>query len=51
MAVVLVTAIRRYVGLEADTKPTVGVPAGATFYETDTLRTFVYDGTAWQVRR
>lgn len=49
MAVVLTTRGRRFIGLSSDTKPS-GPPAGSTFYETDTLRWYVYDGAAWQLR-
>lgn len=35
----------RYIGLSSDTKPTPGIP-GATFFETDTGNTYIYDG-AW----
>lgn len=37
----------KYVGVAADTKPTTGVPAGSTFIERDTGKTFIFDGTAW----
>lgn len=47
MTVVLSTRRSEYVGLAADTKPTTGVPAGSTFYETDTGATYVYAGSAW----
>jgi len=40
-------ALPAYIGVHADTKPTTGVGAGTTFYETDTQNTYVYDGTAW----
>ena len=33
-------------GLSTDTKPTL-VPANSSFFETDTLRTYNFDGTAW----
>jgi len=47
MAVKLISTIKKYVGLAADTKPT-GVPVGSTFLEYDTRETFVtYDGTNW----
>lgn len=38
-----------YIGLSTDTKPTVNVGAGSTFYETDTKAVYIYDGSAWQV--
>jgi len=47
MTVALATGAQRYVGLSSDTKPTTGVRPGAEFYETDTLASYVYDGTAW----
>jgi len=47
MAVVLATAAQRYTGVAGDVKPTTGVPPGARFYETDTLRVFIYDGMDW----
>lgn len=47
MTVVLVTAAQRFTGLSSDTKPTAGVRPGATFYESDTLTTFIFDGSAW----
>jgi hypothetical protein len=49
MAVVLITGVRRYVGLSTDTKPTdAQTVAGAEFYETDSQALYVYDGVAWQ---
>lgn len=47
MTVIQLGAIRRYSGLSSDTKPTSRVPDGATFYETDSGRTFTFDGLAW----
>ena len=36
-------------GLSSDTKPTLTTSnAGATFYETDTKKTYTYSGTAWE---
>ena len=50
MAVNRVTQIKRYIGLNSDTKPT-GVPKGSTFYEYDTGRLYItYDGTNWVVK-
>ncbi len=41
----------RYFGLEADTMPTLAViNAGAEFYETDTFKKFIWDGTVWGER-
>lgn len=54
MTVQTLGASRRYSGLSSDLKPTNGypttstrVPAGATFYETDSGRTFFYDSDDW----
>jgi|GEM_PF-3903829 len=33
-----------YIGLGADVKPTTYVPAGFTFYETDTKIAWIFDG-------
>lgn len=44
MAIVQATE-RRYFGLSSDAKPAAAV--GALLYETDTLRTFLYTGSAW----
>ena len=49
MTVVLTAITPRYIGVSGDSKPT-SRPAGSTFYETDTGATYVYDGTAWQLR-
>ena len=50
MAVVITAAIKRYLGLSGDTKPTTDTPAGSTFYETDTQREYVYNGSTWSAR-
>ncbi len=50
MAFKLITTIRRFIGTSTDTKPTTGVPIGSTFYETDTARNYIYDGTNWEIR-
>ncbi|MBI4637687.1 MAG: hypothetical protein HY727_15220 [Candidatus Rokubacteria bacterium] len=50
MAVVLLSAIRRYLGVAADVKPTTGVPAGSEFYEADSGATYLYDGAAWALK-
>lgn len=47
MAVKLLGNFVRYIGLSADPKPTIGVPPGSTFYETDTKDIYIYNGTAW----
>lgn len=49
MTVVLQTTVSRYLGLSSDTKPTTEVPAGSTFFETDTRLVYVYNGSAWSV--
>lgn len=46
MTVVLLESVNRYIGVSSDTKPT-SPPAGSTFFETDTLNTYVYSGSAW----
>ena len=40
---------QRYTAVAADTKPTAGVNVGAEVFETDTGRTYIYDGSAWTV--
>lgn len=40
-------SIVSFIGLSTDTKPTIGVPVGSRFYETDTGKRFIYSGTAW----
>lgn len=47
MAVKLLGNFVRYIGLSTDPKPTIGVPPGSTFYETNTKDIYIYDGTAW----
>jgi len=39
-------AIKRFVGLSTDTKPT-DCPPGSTFEETNTGYRFVFDGSNW----
>ena len=47
MTVVLVNAIKTYVGVSGDSNPT-GVPVGSMFRETDTYDVYItYDGTNW----
>ena len=41
---------RRFIGLSGDSKPTTNVPIGSTFLETDKLREFIYDGSAWKAK-
>ena len=38
-----------YIGLSGDSKPTTDVPVGATFYETNTSATYIYNGSAWSI--
>jgi 3-keto-disaccharide hydrolase len=38
---------QRFIGLSTDTKPTTNVPAFSTFLETNTLKTFNWDGQNW----
>jgi hypothetical protein len=38
---------QNFFGLAADTKPTTNVPSYSTFFETDTQRTYRWDGTFW----
>jgi hypothetical protein len=37
----------RITGLSSDTKPTTNLPIGYTFFETDTLITYYWNGTTW----
>jgi hypothetical protein len=37
-----------FIGASTDSKATANVPIGSTFFETDTGRSYVFDGTAWQ---
>jgi len=46
MAVTLVTVIQRWIGLDSDTKPTPE-HAGSTFYELNTGKGWIWDGTYW----
>ena len=51
MAVVLITAVKNFVGLSTDSKPT-SVPAGSTFFEYDSHELHItYDGTNWVKER
>jgi hypothetical protein len=49
VAVILIGTRREYIGLSTDPKPTTATP-GSTFYETDTLNTYEFDNTAWQLK-
>ena len=48
--IVLLRGMNHYQGLSTDTKSTTGIIKGSTFYETDTGRSLVYDGSAWRFR-
>ena len=37
----------RWIGLSTDTKPTTGVPIGATYFECNTGFLFIFNGYAW----
>lgn len=37
----------RWIGLSTDTKPTTGIPNGATYFEANTGFLFIYNGYAW----
>ncbi len=48
MAVQLITSIVTWQGLSNDTKPTgADVPLGSKFYELNTGKKFIWDGTSW----
>ena len=52
MAVTELTAIRKWVGLDSDTKPTVATMGdeayvGNEFYELNTGQNWIWDGTDW----
>ena len=53
--VTLEGSIQRYIGLSTDEKPrstaTEPVPAGSSFFETDTWRIARWDGTDWRYER
>ncbi len=46
MTIVRTSTPHKYVGVNADTKPTAGVPAGSSFFEIDTGDEYFFDGTA-----
>lgn len=50
MAVILTTTIQRWIGLSSDTKPASPTYSGSEFYETDTGRTYVWNGSAWVIK-
>ncbi len=37
----------RWIGLSTDTKPTTGIPNGATYFEANTGFMFIFNGFAW----
>ena len=37
----------RWIGLSTDTKPTSGIPVGATYFKVNTGFMFIYNGYAW----
>lgn len=49
----LVTPLPSYVGLSTDAKPfstsSLALVVGMSFWETDTGRTYVWDGAAWRL--
>ena len=40
--------LRYFLGLSTDSKPS-GVVRGSRFYETDSNKEFIFDGTAWHL--
>lgn len=42
-----IQAVKDYYGLSSDSKPTTNTPTGSTFFETDTLRLYQYNGSSW----
>ena len=49
MAVKLMNTIQTWIGLSSDTKPASPTYTGSRFYEYDTGRTYVWDGSAWRI--
>ena len=47
MAVRLIATTKNFIGLSTDAKPTVGVPMGSTFLESDTSDTYIYNAAGW----
>ena len=39
----------KYLGLSSDDKPTTNIPSGSLFFETDTLREYIFDLTSWNL--
>jgi len=50
MTVAFIGTIQNWLGLSTDTKPT-SPPVGSTFIETDTGATYLYDSSAWVLKR
>ena len=48
MAVKFIAGHHRYSGLSTDTKPTAP-PVGSTFKETDSGKSYAWDGTSWNI--
>lgn len=44
-------SLRFYIGTSGDSKPTDGAPTGSRFFETDTYKEYIFDGSAWQLVR
>lgn len=47
MAIELIGAIQRWIGLSTDAKPVSDVKPGVVFYETDTQKEFIYTTAGW----
>lgn len=47
MAALLITDTQRYIGTAAERAGVTPTKAGATFYETDTKLTYIWNGSAW----
>ena len=47
MTVQLVSSIQRWIGLDSDTKPASPEFVGSTFYEHNTGKGWIWDGTYW----
>jgi len=43
---ILITSVKRFIGLSTDTKPT-GAQSGSTFFEFNTGYMYIYNGYAW----
>lgn len=40
---------KRYIGTSEDVKPTSDVPTGSFYFETDTRKTYIWDGADWKL--